>query len=104
MRKLMWFAVGFAAACAGGAYLQYGIWIALAAICVCTLILSKYRREIFCILLGCAVGASWFLCFDLVYLAPVRAVDGQLLQLDITATDYSRTGEYGISCCVGKCT
>lgn len=98
MRKLMWFAVGFTAACAGGAYLKFGIWSALAIVCASTLILSKYRRQLFCVLLGCAIGLGWFLAFDRIYLAPVRSVDGQTAQLDITATDYSRSGDNGVIC------
>ena len=101
MRKLMWFAVGFTAACAGGAYLKYGVWIALAVIFLFLLILSEYRRQMFCILLGCAIGLGWFLGFDWMYLAPARNVDGKVLNLDITASDYSRTGEYG-EICLGK--
>ena len=98
MRKLMWFTVGFAAVCAGGAYLKYGIWIALAIVCISMLILSKYRRQILCVLVGCVIGVGWFLGFDWLYLAPARSVDGEALQLDITATDYSRTGDNGIIC------
>lgn len=98
MRKLMWFAVGFTAACAGGAYLKYGVWIALAIICISLLIFSKYRREILCILIGCAIGAGWFLGFDWLYLKPLRAVDGQELHLEIIATDYSRQGESSTIC------
>ncbi len=98
MRKLMWFAVGFAAACAGGVYLKYGVWIALVITLVFTLILSKYRRQLFCILLGCAIGLGWFLGFDWMYLAPARYVDGQVLHLEITATNYSRIGENGAIC------
>lgn len=98
MRKLMWFSIGFAVACAGGAYLEYGVWIALAMICISTLLFSKLRRQMFCILLGCAIGLCWFLCFDWLYLAPARSVDGQVLRLNITSTDYSRTAEYGIVC------
>lgn len=98
MRKLMWFAVGFATACAGGAYFKYGIWFALAAVLLLTLILSNFRRELFCVLIGCAIGVGWFLGFDHIYLAPARYVDGQVLSLDITATDYSRETENSIIC------
>lgn len=98
LRKLMWFSIGFAAACAGGAYLEYGIWIALVITCAGTLILSKYRRQFLCVLVGCAVGLSWFLGFEWLYLTPARSVDGQELHLDITATDYSRIGENSTIC------
>jgi len=98
LRKLMWFAVGFAAVCAGGAYLKYGVWITLAIVLSLTLIFFKYRRQMLCILVGCAIGLGWFLGFDWLYLAPARSVDGQVLHLDIAATDYSRIGENGIIC------
>lgn len=103
MRKLMWFTVGFAIACAGGAYLKYGVWIALAIVCISVLIFSQYRREILCILIGCAVGVCWFLGFAWLYLRPIDAVDGQELHLEITATDYSRIGENS-TICEGKTT
>ena len=96
MRKLMWFSVGFAAACAGGAYLRYGIWLALGIICLCALLLGRYRRQMLCALLGCAIGLGWFVGFDRLYLVPAREVDGQAMLLDIAVTDYSRSGDYGI--------
>ena len=98
MRKLMWFSIGFAAVCAGNAYLQYGVWIVVALICVGILILSKYRRQLICILIGCTVGICWFLGFDWLYLAPARSVDGQQMHLEITATDYSTLGENSAIC------
>lgn len=98
MRKLMWFSVGFAAVCAGGAYLKYGIWITFAIACIVALILSNYRRQLICVLVGCAIGLTWFLCFDWIYLSPARSVDGQELYLDITTTDYSRNGENSTIC------
>ena len=98
LRKLMWFSVGFAAACAGGAYLKYGVWITLAIICIGALFLSKYRRQFICIFVGCAVGMGWFLGFDRLYLGSARNADGQELHLEITATDYSRRSESGIVC------
>ena len=98
MRKLMWFSVGFAAACAGGAYLKYGIWIALAVVFISLLIFSKFRREILCVFIGCAVGVGWFLCFEWLYLLPVKSIDGQVLHLEITASDYSVVGENGTVC------
>ena len=78
--------------------MKYGVWISLAAVLLFTLILSKYRRELLCILLGCAVGLGWFLGFDRMYLAPARYVDGDVLTLEITAADYSRIGENGVIC------
>ena len=98
MRKLMWFAIGFTAACAGGAYLKYGVWIALAVVLVLMLILSEFRRQMFCVLLGCAIGLGWFLGFDRIYLAPAQRADGNVQYLDITVTDYSRNGENGQIC------
>ena len=95
MRKLMWFVVGFAAACTGGAYFEYGVWIALSVTLLFMLLLSQYRRQLFCVFLGCTIGLGWFLGFERIYLAPACNVDDQVLQLDITATDYSWDGEYG---------
>ena len=96
MRKLMWFSVGFATACAGGVYLQNGLLLALGVTCLCVLLLGQYRRQMLCALLGCAIGVGWFLGFDRLYLAPAREVDGQAMLLDIAVTDYSRSGDNSI--------
>ena len=99
MRKLMLFAVGFAAVCAAVVYLKYGIWLALGGLGLGALgavFFSRFRRQILCALLGCVIGLGWFLGFDWLYLEPVRRLDGYATILNITVTDYSHTTQYGV--------
>ena len=102
MRKLMWLTVGFAAACVAGAYLQYGLCIVAAIACALALCcILRFARpflpKAICILIGCALGVSWFLCLDYAYLDPIRRMDGQATILDISVTEYSRQTDVGIS-------
>lgn len=103
MRKLMWFTIGFTAACAAGVYLVTGIW--LLVLCGCCLaamlgalcIGSTNGRRAACALLGCVVGLLWLFGFDRVYLQPVRQMDGQATILTIEVTDYSRATDSGVT-------
>ncbi len=103
MRRLMWFAIGFTAACAAGAYLLTGFWLLiLGAFCALAwgallFIRSDLSRKAICVLLGCFVGIAWFWCFDALYLDPVRRLDGQAELLRIEVTDYSEPTDAGIS-------
>lgn len=106
MRKLMWFAIGFAAACGIGAYLDPGNWLlplALAGLfgLVGMWYLMQWKNEfrVGCaIFLGLTVGFAWFLGFDQLYLSRARELDGQQVPLEIRMTDYSWENEYGTSC------
>lgn len=103
MRKLMWFTVGFTAACAAGVYLVSGVWLlllcgfCLAAWLGSICIGSAYGRKIACALLGCTVGLLWLFAFDKVYLQPVRQMYEQATMLSIEVTDYSRPTNIGIT-------
>ena len=96
MRKLMWFAVGFGAACAFCAYC-YVSWILPAAL-LCfllsvlffVLLRLKKQLRVFCALfLGSAVGLGWFALYDSAYLGSARALDGNAQIVTIDVTDYS---------------
>lgn len=103
MRRLMWFTIGFAAACAIGVYLVSGLWLmllgafSLVAIVGLLRIRSTLGRKAICALVGCAVGFLWLWCFDMLYLAPARQMDGQAEILSIEVTDYSRPTDTGIT-------
>ena len=68
MRKLMWFAVGFAIACGIGAYLYPGMWLiplTLAALfgIVGMCYLKQWQKNFrigIAIFLGLAMGFAWF--------------------------------------------
>lgn len=92
MRRLMWFAIGFGAACAMGAYLSPGFAVlmgaggVLAAISVLVL-LSKRIRWVGCVCLGLALGLLWFGGFDSLFLGPARQADGEIREIALAVTD-----------------
>lgn len=103
MRWLMWFTIGFAAACGLGVYLVLGGWLLLLAV-LCAIafgvLLSVHTtlaKRVATVVLGCVIGFLWLWCFDLLYLLPVRQMDGRAVELDIAVTEYSRPSEYGIT-------
>lgn len=100
MRKLMWFALGFAAACACAAYLLQGQWLLwLALICLPGVALlfinSMPVKRLAVFLLGCAIGFGWCYGFDALYIGVARTYDDQVLQLQVEASDYSENTDYG---------
>ena len=103
MRKLMWFAVGFAAACALGVYLLSGIWLCLcAAFCLLPAIAlcfvkTRHAKITAAVLFGCCVAFVWVFGFDALYLSSARKLDGQTLTLTFEASDYSYDTDYGIA-------
>lgn len=105
MRKLMWFTLGAAAACAVAVYLlPNGTLGSFAAICsvafTASLILSifwKKARPLRALLLGATLLGIWLYGFDALYLSPIKALDGETVQLTVTLTDYSQTTQYGIA-------
>lgn len=105
MRKLMWFTIGYAAACAVGTYLLRGRGLLLMfAVCALgALALVKFRehpvsRRCMVLLLGCAVGALAFFGYEYAVLRPAGMVDGETVPVTIRATDYSWPTQYGTGC------
>ncbi len=103
MRKLVWFTIGFTAACAAGVYLVSGQWLlllsgfALAALIAVLCIDSIRGKKTACALFGCLIGFLWLFGFDKLYLQPVRQMDEQATFLQIEVIDYSRTTNTGIT-------
>ena len=101
MRKLMWFAIGFTAACALGIYLSYGFWLLLAALfCLpCAVVLGignfENRKRAAIALWGCFACFLWLYGYDCIYLSAARSLDGQTEKLSIQITDYSYDLGYG---------
>lgn len=104
MRKIMWFALGFALAAVIGMYCLWGsAYFPAAGVAAFILALSiwlqrKYTkvRIATAIMLGCVVGFCWMFLFDSIYLSVPRAADGKRISMTITATDYSQTTDYGV--------
>ena len=105
MRNLMWFTVGFAAACAVGAYAAPGLWalmgasvaLLLAGACLCL----RHRHIALAAgslcALGLAVGLCWFCVYDGIFLQAARLADGTTQVITLTVSDYPAATEYGAS-------
>ncbi len=103
MRKLMWFTIGFAGTCGLCAYGMMEPWLLPAAIAVIVLLIvaAVYVRKrqlvriVIALLTGCMAAVFWFGIFHFSYIRPVEELDGREMELTITASDYSRTTDYG---------
>ena len=103
MRKLMWFAFGFAVAALFGTYwLQpdwylpaAGISALVLAICLLRMMRLPKMRIAAMVSFAAVVGFLWILGYDCLFLSITRGYDDQTLQVTITATDYSYETEYG---------
>lgn len=104
MRILMWFSIGFVAACALCAYLlpvsvliPVGIAMGIAG-CLMTAFQKKQWMAIAGILcIGLSVGQLRYAALDAVHLAPVRELDGETVTLTLSAEDFSYETDYGIA-------
>ena len=102
MRKLMWFTLGFAAACAFCAYF-YGTWFLIAAgiLAGASLVMAalanrgNWLRFAAVISMGAALGFCWFYIFNAVSLKDARNVNGETLEATVIVTDYSYETDYG---------
>lgn len=100
MRKLMWFTIGFAAACFLGIYCETGIWLALiAAVAMIPLFFMKlsWSKVAVTILVGITVGSVWLFGYDNLYLETVKQCDGETVTATVTVSDYSFETDYGVS-------
>lgn len=103
MRKLMWFALGFAAACALCAYLWmtefYLIPILIGVgLFAASLVLSKWCKLLRCVAavcLGCTVGLLWFYLYSVNYLSLAAQLNEQTVETSAFCTDYSYDTAYG---------
>lgn len=99
MRKLMWFSIGFAIACALGVWVLPVQFVILSAIASGILALIGFKANIrrpATVLLGCCVGLAWFVFIQHYYLIPAHAMDGTTIETTVTATGYSYETDYGV--------
>lgn len=96
MRKLMWFTIGYAAACAVCTYLLRGnaVWLLAAGALLAAVFLWKFRRPAL-IFGGIAVGCVGFMLYSHFVLDPAAAVDGQTVKITLDVTSYSWQTDYG---------
>ena len=103
MRKLMWFSIGFAAAC----LLCALFWIddhlmATTVICLIAWIAALYPgrrygwlRCVGAVLLGLGVGFGWYHVFASAYLAPALELEGKTAQVAAQCASYGYPTGYG---------
>lgn len=104
MRKLMWFALGFGAACALCAYWLPGNLLLplMAGGMVLALCIGFWGRDFLSVrriavtILGCALGFGWYLGYYGLFLNAAAAMDGQEAAVYIRTTDYSYETNYGL--------
>ena len=102
MRKLMWIAIGFTAACLFGVYLVSAVWLPLAGgIClgVGTLLYflkTVWSRRAFLCSVGFLCGLVWVWGFSLLYWNTARNYNGETQMLPVTVSDYSVQTDYGM--------
>ena len=103
MRKLLWFTLGFGAACAFCGYVYRGSWmVAVGAVllffAVGGWLLSEYWKPVRLagmLLFGLAAGSLWFMAYEYAYLNIADRTDDQTQFAVIEVTDYSWEGTYG---------
>ena len=100
MRKLMWFSIGFGAACAICVYAGLVNWINILVLLTGLgfAIGGKWCKPLRMAALT-AVGAMaaliWFSCYQMLYLQPAMDADGETLFVRGCASDYSYETGYG---------
>ena len=103
MRKLMWFTIGFGAACAFCAYTWTCTGLILPAIIFAVLsatglFAGKFVRQIkvaAVVCLGVSLGIGWFQVYSNQYLSVAARLDGKTADVQLYCTDYSYETEYG---------
>lgn len=105
MRRLLWFTVGYASACALGTTVLWGsnltaLWLAaLASGIICFVVhrKRKFLQTAALLFLGLGVGLFWCGQYHGIYLSSLEPMDGMTVPLSVTATDYSQKTKYGCS-------
>ena len=103
MRKLMWFAIGFAIAMLTGTYilptklylLAAGAAAILFAISLVVMMCFSKARIPAMVLAACTVGFIWLSVFDSTFLSAARQCDNNEVYITIQAADYSYETNYG---------
>ena len=105
MRKLMWFAIGFAVAMLIGSYIlpvhyylaAAGVGALLLAVLLACMLRFPKMRIAAMTAFACAIGFIWLFTFDSLYLSTARAYDEIEMEVTIVAADYSYETDYGVA-------
>ncbi len=100
MRKLVWFAAAFAAAC--GLYLYWLcdlrlLWLALGFLLVSVAAAFRKLPRLRLAALGAAFGILWCICYQQVILSPARQLAQQEHHLTVTVQEPPRASQQGSS-------
>lgn len=103
MRKLMWFTLGFGAACAfcSYAWIQNGLLlpaVLFACLFGASLLAARWVPKMkiaAAILLGISLGLGWVHIYSSAYLSHAASVDGSVAEVTAYCTDYSYETDYG---------
>lgn len=103
MRKLMWFALGFAIAAVCCAYfLPVSLFFAAAgisafalAVCLGCMLGFRWMRIPAMVFFACTLGFLWITGYDALFLTDARRQDNHILTVTVTAADYSYATDYG---------
>ena len=104
MRRLMLFTIGFAAVCGLLVYGYAQAWILPGAVLtgISALLFFILKREqrssriVGWMLLGCAMGFLWYICFQSRILEPAASLHGRTETVTVHVTDYSTPDSYGV--------
>lgn len=103
MRILLYFTLGFVAACAASAYilgnagLLVCMLICLLALAVCLMLRSKPAKIAMVLVLGAFFGFGWMRTYQEAYLSKIERLDGQTVEAAVEIADYSYETYYGIA-------
>ena len=100
MRRIVYLALGFAAACGLSLYSdRWEIRLIGTGLVLLLGILAERKpgavRRFLVSLLGCALGFAWFGMYTAHNLQPISDFDGETIECSIRASDYSRETDYG---------
>ena len=97
MRKILWFTLGFGAACAFCAYGRLPVLLAMPALVLLTALFTgeSRKRQLVLAVIGIASGLLWFSRFEATTLKPVRELDGITREASVRCTGYPEETDYG---------
>lgn len=101
MRRLVWLAIGLCSGCALGAYaFQSKILLPVAAVgaLAAILLFCLKRQKIALVCIGLVAGIIYTAGYSYTYLDVAKEYDETQQRVIITASDYSKKTDYGISC------
>lgn len=103
MRKLLYFAMGMATACAMSVYgegtlVRQGLTAVLLVFFASVGKEAGFVQKMLLLLMGCCFGLFWFFRYEEHYLSTAAALDAQTQTVQLRTTDFSYETTYGMAC------